>query len=345
MINECGSNFIWFIHVNPPPQVLQGQLSAINNPESIIRSNRLEDEAVFILCVTEDAGSDQKAQRLMLLSHICKGELESSDDDQDHYSQIWFFDISCLVHQFNLIVGSQLSLMDSCLVEIEKDYRYFSSLAKFIHSWRAMPSVIMAEFPPEQLAFVRLPPSPCAARWGCVHELEAFLLAIGVEKIQSAFTHACMVYASKRKKKANTGSSANPVDEIALDEYTQFQEKLGRYMRSASDIVKDSVFWFLVAASFHAKEPLISCYAWLQKPRETPMLDFTCGQSFEFLRQLQMLTVDLTWVTECMNESGATRSLTEEVQVQLAGVAIRMAIHNAAAYERRIYTYVTSILV
>lgn len=286
----------------------------------------------------------------MLLSHLCKGEVD--DDDSDHFSQIWFFDISCLVHQFNLIVGSQLSLMDTCLADTGSEYRYWSSLAKLIHSWRSMPSVIMSEFPSDHFASIRLPPAPCAARWGCVHELEAFLLAIGVENVQKAFCHACEVYGSKRKKKpcatssgaTGCGSTSAPIDEIALDEYNQFQERLGRYMRSANQLVKDTVFWFMVTASFQAKEPLMSCFAWLQKPRPTPMLHFTCGKAYEFLKQLQLLTTDLSWVTACMVESGAAQRMTEEVQGQLAGVALRMALHNAAAYERRIYDYVTSNL-
>lgn len=301
------------------------------------------------MCVTEDAGSDQKAQRLMLLSRICKGELMAANGSkvEDHYSHIWYFDISCLVHQFNLIVGSQLSLMDVCLESLDQDYRYFSSLAKLIHSWRSMPKIIMSEFPADHFASLRLPPAPCAARWGCVHELEAFLLAVGVREVQQSFTRACVMYSSNRKKKATPTASScttKPIDEIALDEYTQFQERLGRYMKSASHIVKDVVFWFMVAASFHVKEPLISCYAWLQKPRTTAMLDFTCGQAHVFLKQLQGLTTDLDWVTACMVESGASATMTEEVQAQLAGVAIRMALHNAAAYERRIYAYATSNL-
>ena len=312
---------------------------SFRKPQSkTLRTSTIKADSVFVLCVTEDAGSDQKAQRLMLLSYLC------NDEDGDDFSNIWYFDVSCLVHQFNLIVGSHLALIDECLSNLGYSFRYYSSLAKLIHSWRSMPKAIMAEFPPEHFASMKLPPAPCAARWGCVHELEAFLLAIGVKEVQRAFAHASAMFVANRKKKANPASASKPVDEIAFDEYSEFQERMSRYMRSACQTVKDAVFWFFVTASFQAKEPLIRCFAWLQTPRETPMLDFVCGQAFEFLQQLQALTVDGSWVTTCFLESGAGSVVSEEVQGVMAAAAIRIALHNLTAFERRIYSYVSATL-
>lgn len=293
-----------------------------------------------MLCVTEDAGPDQKAQRLRLLSHIY-GPMESGGSE-DPFCHIWYWDISCLVHQFNLIVGSHLGLIDHCLLGLGHDFKYYSSLAKLIHSWRSIPSAIMSEFPPEHFASMRLPPAPCASRWGCVHELEAFLLAIGPAEVQAKFPRACAL--AKRRQSCDQPASGHPVDEVALDEYRDFQVRMGRYMTSANQVVKDAVFWFMVLASFVCKEPLIYCYAWLQKPQEQAILTFVTGKAFEFLQQLQSLASDLTWVSACLRESGADASLTPEAQSALTGAALKIALHNAAAYERRIYEYVTARL-
>lgn len=308
----------------------------------------MKPNSVFVLCVTEDAGSDQKSQRIRLLSHICKSEIENVNGElatNDPLSCIWFFDISCLVHQFNLIVGSQLALMDECLAGCDFTLRYYSSLAKLTHSWRSIPAAIMSQFPSDHFASWKLPPTPCAARWGCVHELESFLIAVGVHTAQEKFIRACAAFTAKRK--APTGKSnglTQPVDEVALDEYNEFSKRMSRYMRSATDVVQNTTFWFLVLASFTCKEPLVQCFAWLQKPRDMPIMKFVTGEAYAFLVKLQSLVTDLSWIHVCLHESGASRTMTEEAQAILVGAAVKMAAHNASAFERRMYNYVCAIL-
>jgi len=307
----------------------------------------MKQDSVFLLCVTEDAGSDQRSQRLRLLSHIYQNELSQNgpkDPSDDPMSSIWYFDVSCLVHQFNLIVGSQLALIDECLSTLGYSFRYYSSLAKLIHSWRSIPSKIMAEFPPDHFASWRLPPSPCAARWGCVHELESFLIAIGVETVQEKFVHACVNFTSKRKASSQTTQTNRPIDEIALDEYSDFTARMSRYMKSATEVVKNQVFWFFVLVSWTCKEPLIECYAWLQKPREFPMVGFVTEEAYRILCKLQNLATQLDWVDVCLRESGASTTMTTDEQVALVGAAVRIAVHNASAFERRMYNYVCSSL-
>ena len=305
------------------------------------RSDDLKPNALFIFTVTEDAGSDQKAGRSRILAEVYNSDTEELKCDD--YKHVWYWDVSCLVHQFNLIVGSQLASLDQCLTGLGKEYKYYSSLAKLIHTWRNIPKHIMSMFPPDHFAAHHLPPSPCAARWGCVHELEAFLLAIGPADVQEAFSKAC-VTATLFKGSSAKESSTQVVDDVAADEFKAFQERMNRYMRSASKSVKDSVFWFMMLTSFTAKEPLMHCYAWLQKPRPAAMLELVTGKAYGFLQELQRLIHDLSWVEYCLRESGCVNAVTSEVQDVLRSMALKIAVHNASAYERRFYSYICASL-
>ena len=160
------------------------------------------ETSLFIFCVTEDAGADQKSQRLKLLSMLSKGLLEVNDRNDD-FANVWFWDVNCLVHQFNLVVGGHLHLIDASLKALQQEFLYYSALAKIIYTWRNHSQVMMSEYDVDQMASRQLPPAPCAARWGCTHELEIFLLATGVQNVTQKFVSACKKISGKRKNQAS----------------------------------------------------------------------------------------------------------------------------------------------
>ncbi|CAK9108754.1 Uncharacterized protein SCF082_LOCUS50574, partial [Durusdinium trenchii] len=188
------------------------------------------DNTLFVFCVTEDAGSDQKAQRLKLLTMLSAG----LEDSEDPYQNVLFWDVNCLVHQFNLVV--------------------------------------------------------------------------------------------------------------ALDEYREYQVKMSKYMQSAVHAAQSATFWFFVHVSQASKEPLIECFAWLQKTKQSAIIKLVTEKAFEFSEKLRKLVTDRRWIVYCLEESGAKKTLPPDRQAQLINAASRIAAHNATAFERRIVEYITGFL-
>lgn len=303
------------------------------------------ETSLFIFCVTEDAGADQKSQRLKLLSMLSKGLLEVNDRNDD-FANVWFWDVNCLVHQFNLVVGGHLHLIDASLKALQQEFLYYSALAKIIYTWRNHSQVMMSEYDVDQMASRQLPPAPCAARWGCIHELEIFLLATGVHNVTQNFVSACKKISGKRKNQASgrVSSKSLPLDEIALDELKAYQARMSRYMQSAVSAVTNSVFWFFLHVSFVTKEPLIACFAWLQKHRHMAVISFATSKCHEFSSQLRQLVVDRRWIDWCLDQSGAREALPAECVWDLVSAATDIASHNCTSFERRIVEYITKWL-
>lgn len=295
-----------------------------------------------MFCVSEDAGPDQKSQRLKLLTLVSEG-LNHSNPKEDSFSNLWFFDVNCLVHQFNLVVGGHLQLLDSTLKALHQDFNYYSALAKIVYCWRNHSQTMMAEYEVDQMGAQHLPPAPCAARWGCVHEIECFLLANGPETVTKNFLKACARISAKRSTNQDSVRKSTAVDEIQLDEMKAFQQRMTKYMSSATSTISNPVFWFLLHVSFVTKEPLISCFGWLQKYRQAAIIEFTTSKCNEFAEQLRQLVIDQSWIDWCLDESGA-RNLSREIVLDLTLAAVHIAVHNYTAFERRIVEYITKCL-
>lgn len=298
------------------------------------------DNTLFVFCVTEDAGSDQKAQRLKLLTMLSAG----LEDSEDPYQNVLFWDVNCLVHQFNLVVGSHLYLIDTCLKAMSEEFLYYSSLAKIIYTWRNNSDKMMSQYDVDELPSKQLPPAPCAARWGCVHEIETYLLLSGCKKVSANFVRVCEQISSRKSAASVKPSKSQQIDEVALDEYREYQVKMSKYMQSAVHAAQSATFWFFVHVSQASKEPLIECFAWLQKTKQSAIIKLVTEKAFEFSEKLRKLVTDRRWIVYCLEESGAKKTLPPDRQAQLINAASRIAAHNATAFERRIVEYITGFL-
>lgn len=308
------------------------------------RNNRPHSDAdrLYIFCVTEDCGADQKAQRQKLLSFFSE-HIDVENPEDDDMWNCWFWDMDCLVHQFHLIVASQLTLMDSCLRFLEQTFTYYSALAKMVYTWRNHSTEMMDRYEPDEFPSQQLPPAPCAARWGCVHEIEAFMVAAGCQNVASKFTSACEAIAARKSSKPLKPNKTQQLDEIALDEYKAFQIKMSKYMGAAVTAANSSIFWFFLLVSFTCKERLTECYAFLQKHGEFAIVHLVCEKAYAYGNKLRELVTNLDWVDFCLEASKANRLSEGQVQ-ELVNAAIRIAANNCAAFERRIEEYVTACL-
>lgn len=271
--------------------------------------------------------------------------LEETNDEKDLYHNVWFWDLSCLVHQFNLVVGGHLYMIDAILKSLEEGFLYYGSLAKIVYWWRSNSEVIMRLFEPDEFASQHLPPAPCAARWGCVHELETFFLLSGRKNVVKHFVKACSYAQSKKKGSDKPLTKSQEIDEVALDELRAYQAKMSRYMKGALEAIQSCVFWFFMQVSHICKEPLIECFGWLQKTKNSAVVPFVTSKAFEFAAKLRELVIDTKWIDYCLDESDAKKLLEDRKLSVLAAAATRIAAHNSTAFERRIVEYITQHLV
>ena len=123
---------------------------------------------------TTDSAADAKAARRRVAR-----ELEAN------LSALWT-EVDCFNHQYASLRAFLLVIMDEILVALEIDQhvsKFYSAVAKLVHSWREKPSEMFNVF----LRFGAgvaahcagtVPPAPLAGRWHRMRELEDFLVAI-----------------------------------------------------------------------------------------------------------------------------------------------------------------------
>lgn len=93
------------------------------------------------------------------------------------------------------------------------------------------------------------------------------------------------------------------------------------------------------------KDPLIECFGWLQKTKNSAVVPFVTSKAFEFAAKLRELVIDTKWIDYCLDESDAKKLLEDRKLSVLAAAATRIAAHNSTAFERRIVEYITQHLV
>lgn len=150
------------------------------------------EKATVVIASTLDHGPDMASARkkILTITAFSPG------------TTLIFFELFCLVHQFHLICGDMMDLMDTILKAFFKvKYQYFSSLAKIVHSWRFLAEFMTATFPVDHFAFRTLPPQPIHGRFGCVHYLETFLRAVEITSVHGRL-HKANVDKSKCKNKS-----------------------------------------------------------------------------------------------------------------------------------------------
>ena len=119
---------------------------------------------VHLWCITSDAGPDQVASRSYLKTLLT----------QPLYAKQLMFDVSCWKHQFHLLCKDGLHQVDLLLKASGRPWRYFSSIAKMCHTWRAhgfkIGRVWRETFKDayKNKSAKYLPPVPIAGRWASV---------------------------------------------------------------------------------------------------------------------------------------------------------------------------------
>ena len=153
--------------------VCQNSLRPYDNYDND-RSGKLPSRYFHVWACTTDSGPDQLGFRSSLKTLFATSDL---------YKNQFFFDLSCLKHQYHLMVQDVLRLTDQRLRSATQrlqgssrfKFKYFATLAMTVHNWRANAKKIVTAWKllfPEaaktEKATRTLPPVAVAGRWGSI---------------------------------------------------------------------------------------------------------------------------------------------------------------------------------
>jgi hypothetical protein len=298
------------------------------------RSLQLDPLLIYILAWTGDCGPDQRCGRAVL--HTILLSLPMMYDD------ILLWDCFCFMHQFHLICAGALALVDKLLAALAgkgAGWKYFSSVAKVIHSWRNHAKEMMTEWRqhhPEKRQALVLPPVAIASRWGSVNSSEDYLLDATKQKTVPILETVLL----KRSTDAiPVGVPADGLDETTLEETKAYSAKLTKWAKGALSAGRDPIFWFCIQFMNHTRAPLIRFYKWLCKSSqdaERGFVDLATGKAESILTALhEIIVTSPTWISialianDCMD-------LDPTVLKDLRCCAITIACYNAAVFFKRI---------
>ena len=138
-------------------------------PCHVARTGELPQDYLHIYVNVGDSGPDQVGLRGSLHTMLAR----------EGFSNIFLFTVPCMKHQFHLAARGQLSLIDSVLRQMQKMYRYFTSVATTSHTWRLHLKKVRAawvqlhgkgrdpKYTNERILF-RVPPVAIAGRWASI---------------------------------------------------------------------------------------------------------------------------------------------------------------------------------
>lgn len=132
------------------------------------RSGDLHDSYKHVFVNVGDTGPDQAAMR---------GSLRTLFAKRTDYGNMLFVSCGCLKHQYHLVVGGQLKLVDHILRTFDTKVRYFSCLATMSHTWRAHLSKMRTKWSEmhhgtrteqNRNILFKTPPVAIAGRWASI---------------------------------------------------------------------------------------------------------------------------------------------------------------------------------
>lgn len=178
---------------------------------------------VRTVALTSDQGSDQTIARQHVQSLL------------DPREQVILFEADCFHHLQSNSVKSALKLCDGFSDYWEFAHRYYCTVVKFINYYRSnllkLQRVWRAKFPHDDASHIfKLPPKPCAPRWGTVQHAEEFIVALPARKILVVLDAVETLNKGRQKGKSKTvAKSHGPVDDVQIDESRQFSLRRSRW--------------------------------------------------------------------------------------------------------------------
>ena len=106
-----------------------------------------------------------------------RGSLRTLFAKRTDYGNMLFVSCGCLKHQYHLVVGGQLKLVDHILRTFDTKVRYFSCLATMSHTWRAHLSKMRTKWSEmhhgtrteqNRNILFKTPPVAIAGRWASI---------------------------------------------------------------------------------------------------------------------------------------------------------------------------------
>ncbi|CAE7562245.1 unnamed protein product [Symbiodinium sp. CCMP2592] len=322
---------------------------------------KLTERSVFIYCDTTDAGSDQTARRRHVAAALATVDC------------VLYFDCNCLLHQFHLIVRESLQLMDAMLVELRqshpettRDFQgYCSSLAKATNFWRSHISAFIdvweklhgtsAKTPhtdPDSVKYRRLPLAFVAGRWGSIEDSERFYIQRSRKLLEPVFLGVLSKYVkanpAKQAGNATPATSAGKPDKsssaealLDSDDREQYRIKMTKWAAGTWAAISNSLFWLLLHLGSKSREPLTHFFCWAQKYSKRRMLQrLVTGQADIFMSEYnQLLESFEDWYEMAVREANA-QDLPKEVAQLVRTFALKLVVHGAGSFHRRIVSVV-----
>ena len=156
------------------------------------------------------------------------------------------------------------------------------------------------------------------------------------------------------------------IDEFAMEERQAYQAKVSKWLRGSMVCLSDCTFWFLIHAANEARKPLTMFYSHLcvdsshaayrndGPTSELPIVKLITQRIEEVHAEFRRLLETLdTWTDALISAArtacaplasgpGPTSSLNAK---DAKGLALRMVLHNQAAFDRRIVRLLQARLV
>ena len=225
-------------------------------------SDRTGKDHVNLFMYCSDDGSDQAG--------IGKTVPYQIDDDLT----IWMRTL-CYDHQGHLIEKDGLKVLDTRLKAIDRTWKFYSSVVKVCHLWRANHKAVATainERHPEDSVARKLSRTICPkcdiGRWGAVHVVEIKLKTIGVGNLLSAFVNSFKGIEESRKT-PTAKELSDAVNEISLEEMSAWVEKQTRWKKDVLRTMPDPFFNVLIEIDVRNSRPVEHLRNWMRQIRSS----------------------------------------------------------------------------
>ena len=265
------------------------------------------------------------------------------------------FTIDCLLHQYQLMVKGELTLLDTLFKSLFKaDYQYFGALCKVMIVWREYARDIYDVWAEDNVLeahdFARLVPPKCIrGRWGAISRCQEFILRPPAGRLVTILTKAFEAMSKKRTSKKRK-TPAPVLDEVGQESTEAFRVKMGKYQTAALTSLRDPKFWILTRISLRCRKPLDGFAHYIAKKRRPDthlaLARLVHGRCDDFVQQLHNLTSGIEqWpeITEISLATDIPQAERDELVDISCNAAAQIGARNEVDFHTRVKARVDSM--
>ena len=327
VVTDCTSAGAWNTYMR--------QLDSINCPAFLAEDDqslgRFTGGVLRTVCITADAGSDQKGfQRIV--EHVLA-----------HRRHTLVFQCDCIKHHASNGCKRSLVLSDIYSSLWKLDHSFYSAIVKLFHFFKNHRASLMRawslEYGPEdaEAALRRALPRPIANRWGTFDACSGHLLSYDFKKL----INICLLVSApaqrgSKRKRNGAPAAGQPVDEIALDDVTHYREKKSKWTCHTRSSIVQPCFWLLLRLTHICRSPWIHLLNFLQSS-EVRLQDLVCGKHASIAQEFEQCVLDdSTWVGLTDHLDSDLLSGPLPTQLERNEAIVSFTVCHACDYNRRV---------